>query len=219
MKITAVIRYKHGELWKALKTVGWTQAELARRVGMHQSLIGLIFNLRKRPSEAQADKIQAAFAEANCYLDVLGAWPSSFKLTGNQEITAEVPAERLLIQNTILALTEGELNEPFFDKEDLDGLEEALESLTPDEAQVISLRFGLNGADLTCAEVARKLDRWPSDIQRIEAKGLRKLRHPAQMKKFIGAWPKLHTALKEHGYAYVSPTTALELLNPQREMA
>ena len=217
MKITAVIRYKHGELWKALRTVGWSQSELARRVGMHPSVVGLFFNLRKRPSAAQADKIQAAFAEANCYLDVLGAWPSSFKLTGTQEITAEVPAERLLIQNTILALTEGELNEPVFDKEDLDGLNDALQSLTPPEAQVIALRFGMDGPELTCAEVAKKTGRWAADVQRLEYKGLRKLRHPAQMKKFIGAWPKLHTAIKEHEYTYVSPSTALELLNPQRE--
>jgi RNA polymerase primary sigma factor len=57
----------------------------------------------------------------------------------------------------------------------------ALSSLTEREREVIELRFGLvDGKDQTLEEVSRYFDVTRERIRQIEAKALRKLRHPSR---------------------------------------
>ncbi len=63
-------------------------------------------------------------------------------------------------------------------------LEEVLETLTPRERDVLRLRFGLNdGKARTLEEVGQKFKVTRERIRQIEAKALRKLRHPSRSKK------------------------------------
>ena len=63
-------------------------------------------------------------------------------------------------------------------------LEEVMSTLTPREAKVLRLRFGLNdGKARTLEEVGREFDVTRERIRQIEAKALRKLRHPSRSKK------------------------------------
>lgn len=63
-------------------------------------------------------------------------------------------------------------------------LEEVLETLTPREEKVLRLRFGLDdGRARTLEEVGRVFDVTRERIRQIEAKALRKLRHPSRSKK------------------------------------
>ena len=63
-------------------------------------------------------------------------------------------------------------------------LEEVLETLTPRERDVLRLRFGLtDGRARTLEEVGKKFDVTRERIRQIEAKALRKLRHPTRSKK------------------------------------
>ena len=63
-------------------------------------------------------------------------------------------------------------------------LEEVLESLTPREQQVLKLRFGLeDGRGRTLEEVGQVFGVTRERIRQIEAKALRKLRHPSRSKK------------------------------------
>ena len=50
-KIAAVVKIKHGEIWKALETLGWSQTELARQADMQPTRVGDIVNLKRRPSQ------------------------------------------------------------------------------------------------------------------------------------------------------------------------
>ena len=62
-------------------------------------------------------------------------------------------------------------------------LANVLETLTPREAQVIRLRFGLqDGRSRTLEEVGRQFKITRERIRQIEAKALRKLRHPSRSK-------------------------------------
>lgn len=63
-------------------------------------------------------------------------------------------------------------------------LAEVLKTLTPREEKVLSLRFGLeDGNPKTLEEVGREFNVTRERIRQIEAKALRKLRHPSRSKK------------------------------------
>lgn len=63
-------------------------------------------------------------------------------------------------------------------------LTNVLKTLTPREAKVLSLRFGLeDGHPRTLEEVGKEFDVTRERIRQIEAKALRKLRHPSRSKK------------------------------------
>ncbi len=63
-------------------------------------------------------------------------------------------------------------------------LEDVLETLTPREEKVLRLRFGLDdGRSRTLEEVGQEFGVTRERIRQIEAKALRKLRHPSRSKK------------------------------------
>ena len=66
-------------------------------------------------------------------------------------------------------------------KEQIDGV---LSSLTPRERRVLQLRFGLeDGRSRTLEEVGKEFQVTRERIRQIEAKALRKLRHPTRSRK------------------------------------
>ena len=63
-------------------------------------------------------------------------------------------------------------------------LQEILKELTPREAKVLKLRFGLeDGRSRTLEEVGKEFNVTRERIRQIEAKALRKLRHPSRSRK------------------------------------
>ena len=63
-------------------------------------------------------------------------------------------------------------------------LQEVLHTLTPREEKVIRLRFGLeDGQAHTLEEVGKEFNVTRERIRQIEAKALRKIRHPGRSKK------------------------------------
>ena len=65
-----------------------------------------------------------------------------------------------------------------------DQLNDVIDSLSPREARVLKLRFGLeDGRARTLEEVGQEFDVTRERIRQIEAKALRKLRHPSRSKK------------------------------------
>jgi RNA polymerase primary sigma factor len=65
-----------------------------------------------------------------------------------------------------------------------DVVKEVLDSLTPREAKVLRMRFGVEMAtDHTLEEVGKQFDVTRERIRQIEAKALRKLRHPSRSDK------------------------------------
>ena len=59
-----------------------------------------------------------------------------------------------------------------------------LDTLTPREAKVLRMRFGIEmSTDHTLEEVGKQFDVTRERIRQIEAKALRKLRHPSRSRK------------------------------------
>ena len=66
-------------------------------------------------------------------------------------------------------------------------IERELHTLTPREEHVIKLRFGLyDGRTRTLEEVGKEFDITRERIRQIEAKALRKLRHPSRARHLKG---------------------------------
>jgi len=70
-----------------------------------------------------------------------------------------------------------------------ESVQKVLSSLTPREAKVLRMRFGINmNTDHTLEEVGKQFDVTRERIRQIEAKALRKLRHPSraeQLRSFL----------------------------------
>jgi RNA polymerase primary sigma factor len=61
----------------------------------------------------------------------------------------------------------------------VEAVQEILASLTPRQAKVLRMRFGIEmNTDHTLEEVGKQFDVTRERIRQIEAKALRKLRHP-----------------------------------------
>ena len=65
-----------------------------------------------------------------------------------------------------------------------DVVKDILDSLTPREAKVLRMRFGIDmTTDHTLEEVGKQFDVTRERIRQIEAKALRKLRHPSRSRR------------------------------------
>jgi RNA polymerase primary sigma factor len=65
-----------------------------------------------------------------------------------------------------------------------DATKDILDTLTPREAKVLRMRFGIEmSTDHTLEEVGKQFDVTRERIRQIEAKALRKLRHPSRSER------------------------------------
>ena len=72
-------------------------------------------------------------------------------------------------------------------KEIHEALDMVLSTLTDRERQILEMRFGLmDGNDHTLEDVGKSLHITRERVRQIEAKALRKLRHPTRMRKLSG---------------------------------
>jgi RNA polymerase primary sigma factor len=71
-----------------------------------------------------------------------------------------------------------------------DALETLLQTLTPRQARILRMRFGLeNGYDYTLAEIGERFGVSRERVRQIEKEALRRLRHPRrsrQLKDYLG---------------------------------
>ena len=74
------------------------------------------------------------------------------------------------------------------------------DSLTDRERRVLSLRFGLlDGYSRTLEEVGRQFNVTRERIRQIEAKALRKMRHPTRIRQLHGFFEAEHGQSQESG--------------------
>src|SRR5699024_992059 len=90
-------------------------------------------------------------------------------------------------------------------------LEDVLDTLTDREENVLRLRFGLDdGRTRTLEEVGKVFGVTRERIRQIEAKALRKLRHPSRSKRLKDFLEELHN---KAGYGIISSSSYIQCLH------
>jgi RNA polymerase primary sigma factor len=101
-----------------------------------------------------------------------------------------------------------------------DVTKEVLDTLTPREAKVLRMRFGIEmNTDHTLEEVGKQFDVTRERIRQIEAKALRKLRHPSRSEKLRSF---LEQYLKANGQRFdseIAAATGLSLAKVRRSIS
>lgn len=176
----------NARLIDARKAKGWTQKDMSLLTGVSPSYLGHIETLRLIPSEHAMDEISAALDLPSDYL-----FPQTLIDAMKDGLFDNRITE--LEEEHIIRLTEarraGLLPAGMTEDEALEAVDRALlkqrlpkvlSQLTPREQKVLELRFGLkDGQSRTLEEVGREFGVLRERIRQIEAKALRKLRHPS----------------------------------------
>lgn len=184
------IKVKNANILRLMKIHGIESvSELCRRAKVSQSDIGRILNLKATPLKKD------------------GTWkPIIISISKVFNVPPEIlfSEEQLkpLAKNTgykdvgfdeILQLTDNEAcgDDPSLLLEDKDMvrvLSQAMSTLSPREQEVLTLRFGLEGETYTLTQMAKKMEVSTMCIHQIEARALRKMRHPCNsnsLREFI----------------------------------
>ena len=191
------ITVKNNLLLTAIEEAGYKSvAEFSRDIGLTAQEISAFVALRKAPINESGEFC----FNAKKIMEALGAAPSdlwtteqlNMKLKRNttQDLFS-APTIQAILGGNVAQLEgsvyeEAEKPEEVLDKKELKAeLEKILGTLTPRQAKVIQLRFGLNGCgEHTLEEVGNMLNIGKERVRQIEAKALRNMRHPSRSKAF-----------------------------------
>lgn len=189
------LRTRNNVLWHAIFDVAGSVAEFCRRFNLDQSRVGGYLNLTTSPYGKMA---LLATAVKLCAVTGLGKdilFPVNL-------YDSDMPTPRYAIEVSSSRFTRlrgaHRLSLPAaqYDRVVSDELSsavaDAIGTLTPREQLVIRDRFGIgnNGNELTLEEVGNKLGINRERVRQIEAKALRKLRHPRRSRKLESFVPE-----------------------------
>ena len=182
MKIVAITRFKHGEFYHLLKQAGMSAAMLSRTTGISNGMIYRYLNLKRAPSQKEADLIQIALAERGVFADVFALWPETFEGTSKNKIEIEGDVDVANIPSL-----ESYKQPKYHQLEDYSGLEAALKTLTEKQQQVLDWRYSEN--PMTLREIGKKLGLTKQAVRAKEQKALMRMRHPRRLGLIQGLNP------------------------------
>lgn len=166
-----------------------TQAAMATMLGWSQTCLSQIELLRRQPTEDEMIDIACILEKPIDYLfpdELLSAVETGVfskrkvELSGPQVIYLTQAMRQALITDGGLDAVEDAVDGRLLPER----LCEVLGTLAPREQRVLALRFGLeNEGSRTLEEVGTEIGVTRERIRQIEAKALRKLRHPRRSRK------------------------------------
>lgn len=191
------ITVKNNLLLTAIEEAGYrSAAEFARAIGLTEQEVSALVALRKAPINRDGE----FSPNAKRIMEALGAAPSDLWTTEQLNMRLKrnttqdffsAPNIQAILGGNVAQLEgavyeETEKPEEILNKKELKAeLEKVLGTLTPRQAKVIQLRFGLNGCgEHTLGEVGDMLNIGKERVRQIEAKALRNMRHPSRSKIF-----------------------------------
>jgi RNA polymerase sigma factor (sigma-70 family) len=151
-----------------------------------------VINFTKRPMQPNGEFCTTA----NKLMEALGAAPTDLWTVEQLELgLTRNSVERVVGQkalDSLLGMDNGEMiaikspDESVLNKEKNLAVLDVVSSLTSREQKVLQLRFGLYGEEEhTLEETGKIIDVTRERVRQIEAKALRKLRHPSRSRKVL----------------------------------
>ena len=165
---------------RGIKTV----AELCRKAGTSNGLFGDVINLKKSPVDRKGEWVPCVLKVCE-YLFVM---PSDLF---SQEQMTPLKTNKSSVDlgfEDISRMLDDPTQDPSLrlERQDIVGaVGTALEKLTEREQKVINLRFGIGGEEHNLKEIADIFELSCTRVMQIEAKALRKLRHPTRSQPLL----------------------------------
>lgn len=188
------VTVRNNLLLTAIEEAGYkTQAEFARAANLSTTQVNSLVAMRLAPIGERGDFIDPA----KQIMEVLGACPTdlwteeqlnlSLKRNTSERNYGQEELNLSMVKATENLLVDFNLGKNIDEKETHDRVEYYLDSLTPREAKVLRLRFGIDiDKEHTLDEIADMFDVTRERIRQIEMKALRKMRHPARSDELAG---------------------------------
>lgn len=171
------LKIRNANLLRAIEAIGEQPGgKFAERAGIpYQILVGLM-NCTLSPLDKKG-RYRRGVEQMCAYLDKM---PSDLfspeQLEPLEKNRAEIEMSIGEIKQIALAPDPSKAIES---SEAMEAIDAALNNLVGREKEVIKCRFGLYGEEMTLDQVGRRLDIGRERVRQIEAKALRKLRHPS----------------------------------------
>ena len=172
------VRVRNNNILKLIEGKGISGTEVAKDIGMSYSTISRYIQLRESPITAQGTVKQSAQRLCDYFgMMVEEVW--------SLEQLTPIECNRREVEFSYQELTRLEnISDPVLSLES-DQLKEVIDftlntKLTPRESNILKLRFGFEGDPLTLEQVGDMFDIGRERVRQIEAKALRKLRHPSR---------------------------------------
>ena len=175
------VRVKNNNILKLIEAKGVSVAKVAEDIGMSYTTLLRYIQLRDSPIDAKGT-LKLSAQKICVYFGVLveEVW-SLEQLTPIESNTRE-------LEFSYHELTRLEnISDPILNLEN-DQLKEVIDftldtKLTPRESNVLKLRFGFEGDPLSLEQVGDVIGVTRERVRQIEAKALRKLRHPSRLNR------------------------------------
>ena len=186
------VSVRNNLILKAIEDFGYTTiSNFCKEHGLNAVSVRLLVQFRKKPIEPDGEFCKVA----KDLMEVLGAAPTDLWTAEQLELCLpKNTVEKAIGQRALdklLGMDNGELiaiapDEKLSTRERKLILIGVLESLTDREQYVIANRFGLGCEEKTLEEIGEDLSVNRVRVRQIEAKALRKLRHPSNSHKLEG---------------------------------
>lgn len=190
------VTVRNNLILKAIKDFGYTNLNnFAKATGVGITGLYSLVNLMEPPVGVKGEFIKPA----KDLMEVLGACPS--ELWTDEQLTLRLDSNRtervmskealqITLQSSARSLIGLDYPEQEMVEEDMARvMKDKLDSLTPREAKILRLRFGLDGVkEHTCEEVGKLFRCTRTRINQLEQRALLKLRHPSRsddLKQFV----------------------------------
>lgn len=196
-EIAVKARAKHGLIFKYMTEHNLTWLEMAKKLGISTGTFSKIIHFRWVPTKNYQNKkvVEKLCSFFHCDLENILPNELAQQIKNNSEIAELLQKEQTVykevdveylgyaeVPQSLLAYKED------FDKQiDLkETIEKILETLTPKEKKIIQMRFGIgDGVDHTLGEIGREFGVTRERIRCIEARAIRKLKHPSRFKNLM----------------------------------
>ena len=180
------VTVRNNLLMTAIENAGYkTQSDFAKAIGATPQEVNALVAMRQAPINVDGEFSLLA----TTVMEFLGACPTdlwsteqlNMKLKKNSaDMKMGLGELKLVLDAVNTPQLEVDLDKPIYDEQSKELIADMLDSLTPREAKILKLRFGIDCEEHTLTEVGKLYGITASAIRLIEAKALRKMRHPSR---------------------------------------